>query len=95
MFRWFPTPTYKNCGGAELDCSLGDKVPADVMDQYFAEHDMNLYAAKQMDTKEEIDSAKKEADRILFTKLKKLSPSGLSLYGKLYRLGALAVFWRP
>ena len=91
LFRWVPTPKYGNCGGRTMDCSLGG-FPVDAMDRLFMEHDMNLYAARQLDTEYEKKIAYKEADQILYVGLKRIDPSSLSLYGRLYRAGAMAAF---
>lgn len=62
--------SYGNCCGAGLDCSRGDGRPVDQMCEACMEHDMNLYAAKQMDTEQERKLAKMEADIILGDRLR-------------------------
>lgn len=90
LFRWVPTPGYGKCGGKNKDCSIAPV--KDDMDDLFYEHDMNLYGAHQIENNFERKLAEKECDRILHDGLKKLDPSKLNWYGKIYRLGALMVF---
>ena len=92
MWRKIPHPTYGNCGGGKLDCS-GGGTPIDAMDEAFLMHDINLYAARQMDTDAEMEMAAQDADRILVKTLKRTKVRGW--YANLYRIGAIMVFrWR-
>ena len=61
------------------------------MDELFEDHDINLYGADQL-PEEDRKIARRESDKILFEGLKNLDSKKLSLYGKLYRRVAMAVF---
>lgn len=88
-FRWFPTPGYGKCGGAEKDCST--RPPLDEMDILFLEHDQNLYQADQLEEPQRSE-ARKESDKLLHDGLTALDPKNLSFYGRLYRFFAILVF---
>lgn len=92
--RKLPHPTYGQCGGGELDCSISGH-PIDKMDECFMWHDMDLFAARQLDTPEEIEYAKKAADRLLGIRLrneKDLIPYARQYYGMIYNRFARMIF---
>lgn len=93
-FRWFPTPGYGRCGGADLDCA-----DLDPMDVLFYQHDCALHMARTQDQVKEADQrlyeglkaiSKKDFDKIPF--LKKSPPFFQRWYAQVYRWGALKAF---
>ena len=89
MFDWrsIPHPNYGNYGGAKngSDTKLD---PIDWMDRAFMFHDLELKKATK-------DYQKDEADCNLYFKLRDGDPNTLKypIYGKIYRIGALIVFY--
>lgn len=102
-FRWFPTPGYGVCGGADRSCVLQEYDP---MDRLFYKHDNDLYAAHQVADKQEREVLEKKADSELAAGLRNLSNADMKKipawtwrwpflkrgYAKLYRREAIKVF---
>lgn len=90
--RTWPHPSYGHCGGGELDCSLSGE-PVDDMDRDFMYHDIDLYAARQLDSQEEIAYAEQAADRLLGIRLRAgYKRYARPFYGPLYRQMAMLIF---
>jgi len=86
MWNWLrkiPTPGYGKCGGANRDCSITK--PRDWMDLAFEKHDNDLHKARTQ-------VGRDKADQALGKALRKGDPKKLSLYGRIYRWGAMFVF---
>ena len=90
-FRWIPVPfKYGRCGGRSRDCSPAK--PIDDLDALFAQHDNDLYYAKQVLDLEYRETLEQRADKKLSEGLRNLDTSKLPLWGKIYRWMAMVVF---
>ena len=87
-----PHPTYGNCCGQNLDCS-GGGTPEDKLCEGCLEHDMNLYAADQIEDKHERKLIRKEADLLFAQHLRNdLGPFKQKVWGPIYQSFAKIIF---
>lgn len=102
-FRWFPTPGYGVCGGADRSCVYEAMDP---MDKLFFKHDNDMYEAHQIEDLERRASAEIEADHSLHEALAELTDEDMKkipfwqwrrpffkrAYAKAYRAACLELF---